>query len=333
MSRANICVASPRRVDVVVRRQPTDRTTVKGVSARFRVRVTVVSDYLFIGSGRMLVDRKALERIAKQLANIDSVDQLLRFASSLRGFGRVKEFYHTGGRPAIPGSSLKGAARSRIELGSAGKRVPSTFLYDTGVLQSLPRVGQHGWRHARIWCESVFEERLRGSGYTVLEDVMGVAGRGIESLGSRVYFGTLLLASDHEPEIVSLDHGETLQAMPRGSVFEGEILVHNLELDELGLVFYGLAQDKPLYCNREPLMLLGASKYRCRTRARNGKPVEFGVVRVDVVDVMYAPWSRVSGLSVRELVEKALEASFNSYGLRKCFDEVGRRRLVEPCRS
>ncbi|HIP65965.1 MAG TPA: hypothetical protein EYH08_05545, partial [Pyrodictium sp.] len=63
---------------------------------------------------------------------------------------RVKECYNVRGRPAIPGSSLKGAVRSRIELASSGDHVPAAFLYDSGALKTLPGVGAHGWRHARI---------------------------------------------------------------------------------------------------------------------------------------------------------------------------------------
>jgi len=332
VDRVETCRASPRRATVAVRETATDRIHVKGVTARLRVRVTVVSDYLFIGSGRFLVPWEELRRVVGAIVRATRVEQVLYHGSRVRGLRRVKEFYSVGGKPAIPGSSLKGAVRSRIELASTGDRVPAVFLYDSGALKALPEVGVHGWRHARIWCESVFEERVRKTGYTVLEDIMGVAGGGFEAIGSRVYFGDLKLISRHSYEVVVLDHNEAVQAMPRGSVFEGEILVQNLEMDELGLLFYGLAQDKRLYCNRDPLMLLGAFKYRCRVRQDTGKRVEFGVVRVDVVGVEYAPWSRVK-LPLHELLRRSLGEAFNNYSLRKCFDEVERKRMIEPCRD
>ena len=134
-----ICRASPRRATVVMRKTATDRTLVKGVTAKFKIRVTVISNYLFIWSGKFIG----------------------------RGSMRIKEHYSVRRRPAIPGSSLKGAVRSRIELASIGDRVPAVFLYDSGALKALPEVGVHGWRHARIWCESVFEEREENRLYRV----------------------------------------------------------------------------------------------------------------------------------------------------------------------
>jgi len=332
VGKVEVCRASPKRATVVVRGVATDRTLVKGVTAKFKVRVSVVSDYLFIGNGRFLVPWGELRGSIGAVARATRAEQVLYYGSRVRGLRRVKEFYNVRGRPAIPGSSLKGAVRSRIELASSGGRVPAAFLYDSGALKALPRVGVHGWRHARIWCESVFEERVRGAGYTVLEDIMGVAGGWLEAIGSRVYFGDLKLVSRHSCEVVVLDHNEVVQAIPRDAVFEGEILVQNLEMDELGLLFYGLAQDKRLYCNHDPLMLLGAFKYRCRVRQDTGKRVEFGVVRVDVVSVEYAPWSRIK-LPLHELLRRSLGEAFNNYSLRKCFDEVERKRMVEPCQD
>ena len=311
------------------------------------VSLKVVSDYLFIGSGR--VAKRGLEEAlgrVRGIENISSVDNALRAAGQavtrvmpVKDFYRVFNPYSGRVQPAIPGSSLKGAVRARIELASRGKIVVAGFLYpgpDTDVLQQLPPIGVHGWRHARIWCESVAEIRRMEKLPSIADDLFGMAQYGY-SLGSRVFFGTLYpVDSKLECQELLLDHNERVCAVPKGAIFRGEIVAVNVDVKELGLLFYGLGLDK-LLCGKRPWILLGASKYRCRTVGSSRKT--FGIVEVSVENIVPAPWSHMewskwaTGKSVEEMVRGAVERALEAFpGLPKCFDEVERRLALEPCR-
>jgi len=312
------------------------------ITARLVIQLSVVSDYLFIGSGREHLHE--LEKLAKDqgLLRLPPEELIRRVSHALRGSGVIKDFFRvfnpfTGRvQPAIPGSSLKGAARSRLELASSGDRVVAGFLYpgsSVAPLQSLPRPGMHGWRHARIWCESVAEARRKptSSPISVEDDLFGSVLREIDLvLSSRVSFATLYPVDPGlDCRVVSLDHGERVCAVERGAVFRGEVLAVNVSKEELGLLLYSLGQDK-LLCGKEPLLLMGASKYRCRVA--NNKRVSFGVVKLDVESIDTGPWGGQLGGNVDSIVRDALNQAFSAYpGLRKCFDEAERRLRLEPC--
>lgn len=313
------------------------------------VRLRVASDYLHIARGPP--EPLNLPLIAQHLKHVRGgfnarLEAVSRAARLLGGLVNVKYMYRCGGRPCIPGSTLKGAVRARIELGSlgsqAGGSVLAGMLYDSGPLKSLPQPGSHGWRHARIWCESVFEERRR-HGLSVLEDLVGVAGKEV-SLGSRVYFSSAPASSSAGTVILKLDHNEVVEAVPQGTVFDGEVLLANASLEDLGLVLYGLGLDKRYLCNGQARILLGASKYRARKVAERLDPqrgawvaVEqnacFGAVEVEVTRVEYAPWSRCKwGVDAHELARTALEKARQAYPeLRLCYDEVARRDGLAGC--
>ena len=318
-----------------------------GVTARMHLSLRVVSDYLFIGSGKntWLGLEEAAARL--DLSRLQGRgEHVLRSLESLVAgapAGLVKDFFRVRnprtGRlePAIPGSSLKGAARSRLELAArdTGRgRVVTAFLYDSGIVTRLPPRGAQGWRHARIWCESLAEQRIIETIPTVGEELYGMA-RPELSLGSKVLFSTFYPVGDARCEVVELDHGETLCAVTRGAVFQGYIDVVNVSPEELGLILYSLGLDK-LLCDGKPRLLMGYSKYRCRRLAKSGHRVSFGVVSISLEELEEAPWSRgalrdcgsTTSETARCLVEKALE----SYtGLPRCFDEVSRRLSIEKC--
>lgn len=344
-----LCRELRPRISRVLAAKPVPRLPGEPSGERFTVRVQVslrvVSDYLFIGSGseRLRGLEEALQGLEGKLAG--DPREVMRVASgAVRGLEPIKDFYRarnpaTGRtQPAIPGSSLKGAVRSRIELASRGDKVVAGFLYppdNQGVVTRLPPRGTHGWRHTRIWCESVAETREPEGVPTVLEDLFGLAS-GELSMQSRVLFNTLYPVDPGlDCKVVALDHGERVCAVERGAAFHGEILAVNASPGELGLLFYGLGLDKPL-CGKRPRILLGASKYRCRRVA--GRPRSFGIVEVSVESLTPAPWSMeqwsrwARGRPVEELVRDAVEQALNGYpGLPRCFDEVERRLRLEPC--
>ena len=342
---------NPKRARVITAQTPSPRLPPENngrVSLRLILSVTVVSDYLFIGSGREELVGIKLGTLDLNRLGANEVYGLARQlgsrAASVKGFFKTMNPVTKRLQPAIPGSSLKGAARARIELASRATRekpeVIAPFLYDTGALSSPPPRGRHGWRHVRIWCESIGETRVKETAQpSIHEDLFGFVG-GEFSLQSLVHFGTLYPVDDNLDCVpLELDHKERLCAVTKGATFRGEIIAYNVTAEYLGLILYSLGLDKVL-CNKEPRILLGSSKYRCRNVLRGpyrGKR-SFGVVKTGIEDVEIAPWSRDYwrelglGSNVDEIVKNALKRALSAYpGLPRCFDEVECRFQLEPC--
>lgn len=318
------------------------------------IRVRVMDDYLLVARGSPeLVN---LDELARRLSGVrggfqNRLSAIRRAVADLGGLVLAKRMYRCGGVPCIPGSTLKGAVRSRIELGALGRqgngKVLADMLYDRGPLQALPPKSRHGWRHARIWCESVFEARVREQwGASVLEDLMGTAQREYFSLGSRVYFPDAKAVGErgYSTALLMLENDELVEAVSRNTVFEGELVLNNVSLEDLGVILYGLGLDKKYSCGGKAGLLVGAFKYRARQVKgifdefrkkwvpRNAK-VCFGAVEVSLTSISYAPWSRCRwGDEVDEVAKKALNRARRAYPeLRFCFDEVGRRDQLSGC--
>ena len=244
-----------------------------------------------------------------------------------------------GRRPVIPGSSLKGAVRSRLELliKEVSGITDSCFIRASPPPREWPTRGQHGWRHYQLWQPVVQENRYPPCDATsndkvcVICNIFGTAG-----LSSRVYFGNLN-PKEKEFEVVEmkLDHNELVEAFRHGSVFEGEVLFTALEPWELGLVAVGLRlhEDKPI--------LIGKSKYRPR-QLNKKEEVLFGRLNVKATGIYFAPYCKellkelgapryvekddslvVEGEDLKRLISKLVEEACKRVpGLRRDFDEV-----------
>ncbi|WP_288104685.1 RAMP superfamily CRISPR-associated protein, partial [Thermofilum sp.] len=109
----------------VVRGPPRDRGKVEGLAGRLFVTIRVSSratgdgadSYLHVGSGlqRIVVDEEELRKRASGAKNRAELEKLVQELS-----GKIEldyaELVMVGGKPVIPGSSVKGNVRSRIEL-------------------------------------------------------------------------------------------------------------------------------------------------------------------------------------------------------------------------
>jgi len=331
---------TPRIVGVAV--GTSDRSTV-----RLEVEFRVLSEYLFIHDGSL---------------------RLFRLSD---GKGRVEVFrgfpaYHKSENRRlyfIPGSTVKGAVRSRLELLSrcsvkAGCKCLGDFSVKDGIkFESFDKVPAHFRRHVAIWCESIFEERslpapaLEAGNYSILEDLFGIAGRERLSLQSRALFSDFPMVEGRIFRLYIEDphaNGERyyIEAVGRCSRFRGTITLVNASLEDLGLVLYGLGLEKKVLCNRGPRLLMGRFKYVC-PRVHSGEDVWrralFGIVESRVVGATIYDFSRglsgesLSGKDLEDLLSEAIRAAASRYpalpGPSECFDEVSRRLSLDPdCR-
>lgn len=286
----------------VFRSEPRPRDRPSDLAGRLTVRLRACSrslgdridSHLHVGTGalRLVVDedylrrraalakgRHDLERLVQELSNTIQLDH--------EQFVLLKDV-KVGERPVVPGSSVKGNVRSRLELSFVPKKdgsVRCCFIRATDDPVNPPPKGQHGWRHFRIWQRSLRFRRGEACDYTdeyttgvcLLCDLFGTAGlAGLIDFGDLVGTGVNLARVD-------LPTGEKLLVAPPGSTFEGTVSFRNLKPEEVGLLLYGMGMSD-LRLGRP--VLLGKMKYR-----RYPQRV-FGVVRYELVGLELAPFSQ-----------------------------------------
>ncbi|MEN3047877.1 MAG: RAMP superfamily CRISPR-associated protein [Candidatus Caldarchaeales archaeon] len=230
-----------------------------------------------------------------------------------------------GGRIVIPGSSVKGNVRARMELSFVPKKdgtVRSCF--------SVSRTGPFSDAHVRIWSRALAAERGRNCVYRegervnvcLLCDLFGAQG-----LASLVEFSDLV-GEGVKAELVSEEFGTKLAVAPPGSTFRGEIAFKNLRESELGLILLtGLAVGKDGVGRS---VLFGRLKYRGTFGGRT-----FGRVRYQVESLRLSRFSRplqdlrpgeeAKGGELGGLIERLLESAEREFG-----DEI---HLVDEVRG
>ena len=292
----------------VVRGPPRDRGKVEDLAGRLFVTIRVSSrasgdgadSYLHVGSGlqRIVVDEEELRKRASGAKSRAELEKLVQEFSSKIELDYA-ELVIVGGKPVIPGSSVKGNVRSRIELSLKPKngKIRSCLIRDTRTPVSPPPKGKHGYRHFMIWkeslsfyrgeaCEYVSEKGQR-AGVCLVCDLFGTSG-----LKGVIEFGDFV-GDKVNPVKLNLPGNEKIWAVPPGSVFQGKVDFQSLKDWELGLLLYGMGiRDSRL----GRLVLLGKHKYRER-----GSYV-FGLVRFQVEGLELSPLSR--DLSIGETVVK-----------------------------
>lgn len=280
----------------ILRSKPRNRNILRN-SGRIVATIKVCSEkdgvesYLHIGSGGFSLVQPSVD--LRQKDPEEAIRLLSR--SIVRDVG---EFMKIGGNPVIPGSSVKGNVRSRIELSFIPKegKVRSCLIRSSPPRRE-PRVGESGWRHYRIWGEALKADR-RACDYTKLQtvclvcDIFGTAG-----LAGLVFFGDFVGRNDMITTL-SLPNGEKIEVAKPGSQFAGEITFVNLKPEELGLILYGMGiRDSRI---GKPV-LLGKYKYQRNLLYR------FGVVRYIIEKVEYQGFEGSIDDIVRELVSSAVK--------------------------
>ncbi len=254
------------------------------------------NSYLFIGSGAINVPVGDLMKLLSSVRQIaQAVNYLIRtcptideaclqrvkvgnvpISQLLSELRVVQTPVDYGGRIVIPGSSLKGAVRNRLEL--AFKPIHQEcrdVVYSCFIRQSTGTIDlQRGWRYIYINGPEVAVSRSSTCDITRGEaavckvcDLLGTAG-----LASRVDFNDALPVSDFEPVEMTLEHGEHILAIPPGTVFKTEISFRNVSPEEAGLIFMALN----LHCEKETPILIGRFKYRKKHWKEKKTNVIFG---------------------------------------------------------
>jgi len=281
----------------VKRQKPRSRDKLDGLAGRIRIRLRACSrslgdpldSYLHVGTGflRLIIDEEELRRRASLAKNRADLERLVREFNEKIQVDYEQFVLLKSGAPVVPGSSVKGNVRSRIELSFVPRDdvVRCCLIRATDYPVQPPPRGQHGWRHFSIWEKSLSFPRDKACNYTgkkakrgvcLLCDLFGTAG-----LAGLIEFGDLV-GTDVKLVEVDLPTGEKLLAAPPGSTFEGTATFRNLKTEELGLLLFGMGmRDSRL---GRPV-LLGKMKYR------RYPPHVFGVVRYELLALELAPFS------------------------------------------
>jgi RAMP superfamily. len=294
----------------VYREPPTPRDSYTGLSGVLKLKLKAIS-YIHVGSGAE----------ALTIPSVGEVESMLR-----RGFDRAieelnrkigsdfQENIKVSKKPCIPGSTVKGRTRSRIELSipprGDGKQWScfnkATFPQSRGKLTA--------WRHRKLWDEkTVTQDRgpscdlTLGNTVCLTCDMFGAAG-----LQGLVYFNDFV----GEPAMLEKISGEfdmKLEAIRPGSELVGNIYFRNLSEARLGLLLYGLGICGTPSGSR---ILIGRLKYR---RKLAGK--EFGAAAFTLTDVQFTHYRQSENLNT--LCSRLWEAAKKEYDVRE-FDEVER---------
>jgi len=263
----------------------------------------VTESFLHIGSGRLKLKIKSEVKLPTSFYRL--LDLVKRRPDIVQyDYSEVVRYLDT---ICIPGSTIKGACRARIELLATSKdrSVHFCFRQATSPPQRPPLESQHGWRHFKLWSPATWEirdscnlTRRAVSEACTTCDLFGAPG-----LASKVYFGNLLPVSGVEVIEVELDYGEKIELVPPKTIFRGKITFKYLQPHELGLLMIGLGAK--LNGRFQPVVI-GKSKYRARRVTKcpanpsiEGKSILLGRVRFSI--------ERLSLIKVSDAVDKEIE--------------------------
>ncbi|MEN2974893.1 MAG: RAMP superfamily CRISPR-associated protein [Candidatus Caldarchaeales archaeon] len=308
----------------VVRNPPRDRSILENLSGKIRTSIISLS-YLHIGAGdRMLLETEEgkLREIAKRAGDLREVTREIRFKES-------SPFSLTTRGLTIPGSSIKGNIRSRLELSfrNVDGKVEACFQRSR-ILKAEPSIGEQGWRHYRIWGEVLREDRGSPCDYTVNKsvclicDLFGTAGlKGVLEFSDFIQDNVSI-------EVLRLPYGIEFVAARQNSRFTGFINFYNLKPEEVGLILMGMGlKDSRI---GRPI-LLGRLKYRKKIDER-----ELGKVRYEIESLELFRYSKplkldgieisggqkISGEELDRVIKLLTSQSLKTYTGLKIVDEV-----------
>lgn len=241
----------------VLRSKPRDRGRYMDLSGSIDVKLIVdANSYLHVGTGRekFSVD---VNKVKSLYAKVKTIDE--RFLKQITLVRDYQEFASLISGVILPGSSIKGNVRARLELSFHGFKgnVRSCFIR-AGAIMEAP-VGVSGWRHQKLWEDVVFEDRGRPCDLTKVGEVCLICDIfGTSGLKSLVNFSDFV-GLNVKLEYLDLPYDIKVEAAPPNSTFNGRIDFMNLKDYELGLLLIGMGiTDRRI----GRTVLLGRFKYR-----------------------------------------------------------------------
>jgi len=309
----------------VLRGHPRDRSIIENLAGRVHITLTSLQ-YLHVGSGEELkIEENKINEILKKIREPDQIKSEIQ-----RQIQHLSAFSSIGDTLVIPGSTVKGNVRSRLELSfrNVDGRVNSCFLR-AGVIKSEPVEGMQGWRHYRLWRDRIIEDRGPPCDYTRSESVCLICDLfGTNGLRGLVEFSDLTLERGGK-EVLDLPYNMRLEAVRPGSVFRGFISFFNITPEELGLTLIGMGLIEKR--SGRPV-LLGRLKYRKETGGRKFGRVTYAVDSLELsryskplhIDssILLEPGQNVSGERLEKIISQLTNYALRRYPGLDVIDEV-----------
>jgi len=228
---------------------PRDKRGLEGV---IELQFTVVSDYLHVGSGKYDVEIMKSVSDVRQLVDaylkgnkIPNVDQYFSRAAFLM----VKEK----DRVVIPGSTIKGMVRSRLELSVPG----SCYIVSGQATSSSPTYKRIFNPDPNRGSDKFDVDKFRQ--VCPVCDLLGNTG-----LASRISFSDFVMISGKVDYFNVM--GRDYEVAIKGSIFTGKVVYKSLNSVELGMLLYGFGFVRD--CSSSKIMLLGRFKFADRKFGR-----------------------------------------------------------------
>jgi len=224
----------------------------------------VVSDYLHVGSGIVdVVLTSDVGDLTDMIERILKGESLTSFASLNSMFSRPAHLLsRVGDRVVIPGSTIKGMVRTRLELS-----IPNAcYIVD---MQSR----DYSQRYREIFKPDQRKRADRFPQVCPVCDLLGNAG-----LASRVEFSDFTLGGDWI-DFVSIG-SESYEVVKKGGKFSGRVTFKVKSPEELGMILWGFG----IRSGGNKVVLLGRFKFQDRRfgrvkftvkslRVQGGKPM------------------------------------------------------------
>ncbi|MEM2178319.1 MAG: RAMP superfamily CRISPR-associated protein [Candidatus Methanomethylicaceae archaeon] len=270
----------------VARDDPRPRDSYTDLCGYLDASIIVDSDklsFLHIGSGKEIfeVNINELKELYSKFKRVDE-----SFLNKIKVKKEYDKFISTAKNIIIPGSSIKGNIRSRIELSFRGYNgiVKSCFINAGKPITKEPIEGTTGWRHYRIWKEVLSEDRGGPCNFTVMNKVCLLCDLfGTSGLKSLIDFNDFECVNA-KIEYLDLPFDIKVQAISAGSEFKGRIYFRNLKEYELGLLLLGMGIKDSFEGRR---VILGRFKYRSIMNS-----FKFGRVKYRLNELELSKYSR-----------------------------------------
>lgn len=308
-----------RRAELrVVREKPRDRSSFRDLCGSINVSIIVdVNSYLHVGTGKetFKVDVKKLKELYVKRGIIDA--SLLKIALATTDY---QCFASTSKGIVIPGSSVKGNVRARLELSFHGFQgnVRSCFI-KSGIVRGTP-IGASGWRHQKVWSETIFENRGFPCDFTRIDSVCLLCDLfGTFGLKSLIDFSDFIGSNNVKLEALDLPYGIKVYAAAPGSTFNGRIDFMSLRDYELGLLLLGMGvMDNRIGRS----VILGRFKYRSSIGGRKFGRVKYRIDRLtlnkfsselSIGSLQIMPETAISDEKIDELCKLLVDSSLKRF--------------------